>query len=92
MLVNGKPTNYRRFSILYISRSGNVHLPEKKLLVWLALRVYLRILQIISNGKPIKVLNDRIDISKSKSHNKPKISSEYVTIKYAELRTIQNCL
>ena len=31
-------------------------------------------LEIISNGRPIKVVNDRINISKSKSHNKPKIS------------------
>ena len=33
-------------------------------------------LEIISNGKPIKMLNDRIDISKSKSHNEPKISPD----------------
>ena len=31
-------------------------------------------LEIISNGRPIKVLNDRIDISKSKSLNDAKIS------------------
>ena len=32
-------------------------------------------LEIISNGRLIKVLKDRIDISKSKSLNEPKISS-----------------
>ena len=31
-------------------------------------------LEIISDGKPIKMLNDRIDISKLKSHNEPKNS------------------
>ena len=33
-------------------------------------------LEIISNGRPIKVLNGRIDISKSKSLNDTKISPE----------------
>ena len=31
-------------------------------------------LEIISNGQQIKVLNDSIDLSKSKSHNEPKVS------------------
>ena len=31
-------------------------------------------LLIISNGRPIKVCNDNIDISKSNSHNEPKNS------------------
>ena len=31
-------------------------------------------LEIISIGRPIKLHNDRIDISKSKSHDEPKFS------------------
>ena len=33
-------------------------------------------LEIISNGRPTEVLNDRIDISKSNSYNEPKIPPE----------------
>ena len=37
-------------------------------------------LEIISNGRPIKVINDSIDISKLKSLNEPKFSPEKTKI------------
>ena len=37
--------------------------------------IFIR-LEIISNGRPLKVLNNSIDISKLKSHNKPTISPD----------------
>ena len=38
-------------------------------------------LEITSNGRPIKVHNDSIDISKSNSYNEPKISPGHVVFK-----------
>ena len=63
---------------------------QKKTFGWVGFESIFMHLEIVSNGKPIKVINDRIDISKSKLHNEPKISPVYNSIVLSQIAISQD--
>ena len=70
-------TNYRRF--LYLRHLVNCSTPlanvqSEETFGSVGFESIFKHLEIISNGRPIKAHNDKIDISKLNSYNEPKFS------------------
>ena len=74
MVINISLFNISIFSVFYRKTFGSVDFES----------IFAH-LEIIADTKPIKALNDTIDISKSKSLSEPKISPELDVIKTMEV-------